>query len=194
MFGRFQRLRRRIDFGLGRQGRGAVCGCPQIGDQICAVLDLLDAGEGHLGAGDVILRLGEKRVQAFIGPAAGFFGQCLGIGKSVNRAALGVDDVPQIRADLVLAVFLHVVTGPAFRRDLLARRRIGRSQQTDDGFQRRLDLGRFGFCRHGGIAVTAAMAAAVSTARRDQIVANLADDHHGKYRDQNCTENFVEFE
>jgi len=81
----------------------------QVGNQVVAVLFLLQAGEDHLGAGDVLLGVGEVHVQRVRAPGDALVLVRLGVGVSRGLAGLPANQAVQVGALLVLAASLNSV-------------------------------------------------------------------------------------
>src|SRR5215468_4607150 len=92
----------------------------QIGEQGCPVLRLRQPREGHLGAGRIVLRLGQELVEVLKGPLPAQALDRVGVAEVVEMSLLVADDVPQVGADLVRAALAEVVAGLALAGDLLA--------------------------------------------------------------------------
>lgn len=81
----------------------------EVRDQIGALSGLLQAGEDHLGSGDVLLGVFQVLEQGVLVPrdALGLVG--VGVGESGGLAGLAAHQTVQVRADLVLATGLDGV-------------------------------------------------------------------------------------
>ena len=77
-------------------GQGA-----EVGDEVSALLLLLDAGEGHLGAGHELLGVLEVHVEHLGGPGHAGLEVGLGVGEALDGAGLAADDAEQVGADSV---------------------------------------------------------------------------------------------
>src|SRR4051794_5439430 len=112
----------------------------RLGYHVLQVFFLLDAGEGHLVAGDEALRIGDVLQQVLFVPSDASALHRRGIGEAFQAAGLTADQAVQARADALLA-FLKAVAGLALAEDLLAfsgvASRSGRnaSHQSDAGHQ-----------------------------------------------------------
>ena len=114
----------------------------QVGDYVGALLVVLDAGEGHGGAGDIAARVGQELVELVIGPAAALGLHRRGEVEAAAFPALAADDVPEIGPDSVRAALGEGVAGFA----LLG----GRLALVDGGFGQALRQRHF-FRRGGGL-------------------------------------------
>ena len=89
----------------------------KIGDQVGALVVLVQAGEAHRRALDVLLRRGEEMVEVVVGPNApcrpGKIPSCRRIGEALVRGHRPVDDAPEVGTDLVGAALFAGVAGRA---------------------------------------------------------------------------------
>jgi hypothetical protein len=93
-------------------------GALEVGDEVVALLGLLHAGKGHLGARDVLFRVlevGELRLllvcrvtawsratdQSILGPGDALGLVCVGVGEAGHLARLAAKEAVQLGADLV---------------------------------------------------------------------------------------------
>src|SRR5258708_14494821 len=103
--------------GLLRQRLRVVAQRAQIEDHVGPLLRLLDAGEGHLGAGYRGLRPGDELVERLIGPRLVVQrGHRLGVAVVLLVGVRAADDIPLIRSDLVRAALVEAVAGAALLR------------------------------------------------------------------------------
>lgn len=80
-----------------------------IRNQVVAVLLLLQAAKGHLGAGDVLLGVLEVLEQGLLLPGDAGLLVGVGVGVALGGAGLAAEEAVQGRADLVAAVGLDGV-------------------------------------------------------------------------------------
>uniref|UniRef100_A0A182KI94 Uncharacterized protein n=1 Tax=Anopheles christyi TaxID=43041 RepID=A0A182KI94_9DIPT len=93
----------------------------QVGDEIATLLRLLQTGEHHLRAGDVLLGVFQILEQRVLvpGDALGLVG--VGVAEASSLASLATEQTVQVRADLVLATGLDgVALGAPLNEQLLA--------------------------------------------------------------------------
>jgi hypothetical protein len=79
------------------------------GDQVVAVLWLLEATEGHLGAGDVLLGVLEVGEQGLVVPCDTLLLVRVRVGETLDLAGLAAEETVQVGADLVALTFLQGV-------------------------------------------------------------------------------------
>jgi hypothetical protein len=72
-----------------------------VGDDIVALLGLLEAGESHLGTGNVLLGVLEVVEEGLLSPGDVLLDVGLGVGESGSLARFAAKDAVQVRADLV---------------------------------------------------------------------------------------------
>lgn len=80
-----------------------------IRDQVVPVLVLLQATEGHLGAGNVLLGVLEVGEESALVPGDALLLVGIGVGVAVDGAGLAAEEAVQSGADLVAAVLLDGV-------------------------------------------------------------------------------------
>jgi len=93
----------------------------QVGDQIAALVGLLQAGEDHLGAGDVLLGVLQVLEQGVLvpGDALGLVG--VRVRESGRLSGLATDQSMQVGSHLVLAAGLNgVALGATLHEQLLS--------------------------------------------------------------------------
>ena len=74
---------------------------PKVGNDISTLLWLLEAGEGHLGAGHELLRVLKIDVEHLRGPDNAAVQVSLGVHEARNGAGVAADETVQVRADAV---------------------------------------------------------------------------------------------
>src|ERR1700681_636462 len=82
--------------------------------QIAGFFLVLDAGEYHLGAGNLRLRVLDVVLEFGLAPGDAGILVSVRIGKARGRAGLAAIEPVELRADLVLGAFADRVTGHAF--------------------------------------------------------------------------------
>lgn len=89
--------------------RDLLGGRLEVGNQIATLVGLLQTGEDHLGAGDVLLGVLQVLEQSILVPgnALGLVGIC--VGETGCLSSLATDQTMQIGSNLVLATGLHSV-------------------------------------------------------------------------------------
>merc|ERR1719431_575501 len=101
----------------------SVCLCTRlldIGNQVSAVLLLLQPCEHHLGARDVLLGVGQVHIQGVLVPGDALTDVSLGVGETTGPSGLPPPDSIKVRSLLVLAPSLHgVALRTGFCKDLL---------------------------------------------------------------------------
>merc|ERR1719430_964391 len=101
---------------LGLGGGGGL----EVGNKIAPVLLLLEASEDHLGAGDVLLGVGEIDVQGVLVPGDALVNVGLGVGEASSLTSLSAPSSVKVRSLLVFPTSLHSVTlGTGLGEDLL---------------------------------------------------------------------------
>lgn len=86
---------------LQRGGENRLAGTLHVGDNIVALLGLLETGESHLGTGDVLLGVLEVVEEGLLSPGDVLLDVGLGVGETGSLARLAAKDAVQVRADLV---------------------------------------------------------------------------------------------
>jgi hypothetical protein len=81
----------------------------QEGDQVIAVLLLLQSTERHLGTGDVLLGVLEVVEQRLLVPGDALLLVGISVGKALNLTTLAAKETVQLRADLVALTLLQGV-------------------------------------------------------------------------------------
>ena len=79
----------------------------QEGDEVVAVLVLLETAKGHLGAGNVLLGVLEVFKQRLLVPLNAFLLVGIGVGIALDLAGLAAKEAVQHGADLVALAFLQ---------------------------------------------------------------------------------------
>ena len=93
----------------------------EVGNQISPVLLLLESSEDHLGAGYVLLGVGEVDVEGVLAPGHALVLVGLGVGEAGGLAGLSAPHSVQVGPLLVLAPGLDsVALGTRLGEDLLA--------------------------------------------------------------------------
>merc|ERR1719510_404149 len=87
----------------------------EVGDQVRALLLLLDPREDHLRARDVLLRVDQVLVHVLAGPDDARVLVRLGVGEALHRAGLAPHDAPEGRALFHVAPLLDGVALEALR-------------------------------------------------------------------------------
>lgn len=93
----------------------------QVGDQVSALVGLLQTSEHHLGAGDVLLGVLQVLEEGLLvpGDALGLVG--VRVGEARSLASLATEQTAQVGSGLVLAASLHgVALRATLHKDLLA--------------------------------------------------------------------------
>jgi len=99
---RYNKRRRPWDVSSTSCGRARLGGgVLEVGDEVLAVLLLLETAEGHLGAGDVLLGVLEVGEQSVFLPGDALLLVGVGVGVAVDGAGLAAEETVQGRADLV---------------------------------------------------------------------------------------------
>lgn len=78
-------------------------------NKVVAVLGLLQATEGHLGTGDVLLGVLEVLEESVVVPLNALLLVGIGVGVALDGTSLAAPEAVQGRADLVAAVLLNGV-------------------------------------------------------------------------------------
>lgn len=78
-------------------------------NEVVSVLGLLQATEGHLGAGDVLLGVLEVVEEGLVVPLDTLLLVGVGVGVALDGTTLAAEEAVQGRADLVAAVLLNGV-------------------------------------------------------------------------------------
>jgi hypothetical protein len=81
----------------------------EVGNEVVAVLGLLQATESHLGTGDVLLGVLEVLEESVVVPLNALLLVGIGVGVAINGAGLAAPETVQSRSDLVAAVLLNGV-------------------------------------------------------------------------------------
>jgi hypothetical protein len=81
----------------------------EVGNKVVAVLGLLQATEGHLGTGNVLLGVLEVLEESVVVPLNALLLVGIGVGVAVDGTSLAAPETVQGRADLVAAVLLNGV-------------------------------------------------------------------------------------
>lgn len=81
----------------------------EVGNKVVAVLGLLQATEGHLGTGDVLLGVLEVLEESVVVPLNALLLVGIGVGVALDGTSLAAPEAVQGRADLVAAVLLNGV-------------------------------------------------------------------------------------
>jgi hypothetical protein len=84
-------------------------GLLEVGNQVIPVLLLLQATEGHLGAGNVLLGVLEVGEEGLLVPGDALLLVGVGVGVALDGTGLAAEETVQSRADLVAAVLLDGV-------------------------------------------------------------------------------------
>ena len=93
----------------------------EVSNQVIPVLLLLEASEHHLGAGDVLLGVGEVDIQGVVSPCDGLLNVGLGVGEPGGLSSLSPEQAVKVGSLLVLASGLNsVALGARLGEDLLA--------------------------------------------------------------------------
>ncbi len=92
----------------------------EIGEQVVDLVLVLDAGEDHLGAGDLRLRVLDVLLERRLVPGDARVLVRLGVVVALDRAGVPADQAVQNGADGVLGGFADLVAGPALAGRLLA--------------------------------------------------------------------------
>jgi hypothetical protein len=85
------------------------CGKKNLRNKVVAVLGLLQATEGHLGTGDVLLGVLEVLEESVVVPLNALLLVGIGVGVALDGTSLAAPEAVQGRADLVAAVLLNGV-------------------------------------------------------------------------------------
>lgn len=89
--------------------RLGAAGLLEVGDEVEALLLLLEAREDHLGAGDVLLRVLEVHVEGLLVPGDALLGVGLGVGVAGGLAGLATEHSAEVGSLLVaLALQVHI--------------------------------------------------------------------------------------
>src|SRR5215510_12644722 len=132
-----------IRFGHGRQcgdslGVAVSPELLEVGPQIADLLLVLDAGEDHLGAGDLGARVADVFLERVLAPGDAGVLVGLGVIVAINAARMAALEAVEHRADLVLGVRADGMARQAFLERVFTRRRIlGRRNPGRSGKQRR---------------------------------------------------------
>lgn len=81
----------------------------QVSDEIGALGGLLQTGEDHLGAGDVLLRVFQVLEEGVLAPGDSLGLVGIGVGESSGLTGLAAEDSVQVGSDLVLTASFHGV-------------------------------------------------------------------------------------
>lgn len=81
----------------------------EVGNEVVSVLGLLQATEGHLGAGDVLLGVLEVVEEGLVVPLDTLLLVGVGVGVALDGTTLAAEEAVQGGADLVAAVLLNGV-------------------------------------------------------------------------------------
>ena len=76
-----------------------------VGNDVSALLGLLETSEGHLGSGHELLGVLEVDVKDLGGPDDARLGVGLGVGEALNGAGLTPDEAEEVGADAVGGTF-----------------------------------------------------------------------------------------
>src|SRR4051794_36068619 len=117
---------RRIGIAASLAGRRVAGRLLEIGDQVGALLRILDPGIAHLCAGHRLQRILEEAVERLLVPGDAVLLHRRRVGVGRNRAGLAAEQATMARADTVVR---QGVTGEAARVDLLAAPRIAIGRQ-----------------------------------------------------------------
>jgi hypothetical protein len=82
-------------------GENRLAGLLHVGDNIVALLGLLETSESHLGTGNVLLGVLEVVEEGLLSPGDVLLDVGLGVGETGSLAGLAAKDAVQVRADLV---------------------------------------------------------------------------------------------
>merc|ERR1719151_527543 len=92
----------------------------EVSNKVIPVLLLLEPGEHHLGARDVLLGVGQVDIEGVVPPGDGLLDVSLGVGEPRGLSSLSTEDAIEVRALLVLASSLDsVALGTGLGEDLL---------------------------------------------------------------------------
>lgn len=89
--------------------RNLLSGGLDVGDQISALVGLLETSEDHLGAGDVFLRVLEVLEQGIFVPGDSLLDVGFGVRESGSLASFAAHDAAQVGSDLVFAASFNGV-------------------------------------------------------------------------------------
>ena len=96
-----------------------IAGRVEVSDQVIPVLLLLESGEDHLGAGDVLLGVGQVDVQGLVGPGDALLDVGLGVGEPGSLSGLPAEHAVEVGSLLMLASGLNsVALGAGLGEDL----------------------------------------------------------------------------
>src|SRR6516165_11511378 len=178
--------------GLGRLGqRCRVVGeRVEIGDDVGALAAALDAGEGHVGAGNVAARIGDELVELVDGPIAALRLHRGGIVEARLRRLSTADHAIEVGADQVAPALGEGVAGRAFLGRVLAAADVGLGKQLLDRllFFRLRGLAGRRLLRHPDL-----VAGLGRLHRREDGAGGDVDREHAETGAQDGSEDFVHF-
>merc|ERR1719443_1238735 len=104
---------------LGRFRAYLFAGRVEVSNQVIPVLLLLGASEHHLGAGDVLLGVGQVNIQGVVPPCDSLLNVSLGVGEPGSLSGLSPEHAVEVGSLLVLASSLDgVALGTGLGEDL----------------------------------------------------------------------------
>src|SRR3989442_13595671 len=104
-------------------------GCSEKGDQVRALLRILNSGIGHRGTGYRVRGIGEKAVERFLVPNKAGFLHRARVGEPRNAASAAPEQAAMPRPDPVVG---ERMAGQAAHIDLLAALRVARRERRDE--------------------------------------------------------------
>ena len=91
----------------------------EVSDKVIPVLLLLEPGEHHLSAGDVLLGVGQVDIQGVVPPGDGLLDVSLGVGEPRGLTSFSTEDAIEVGALFMLASGLDsVALGTGLGEDL----------------------------------------------------------------------------